>query len=255
MSGSIAIEDPGPGGGASHGVLFLRIDRPPVNVLSAADLETLAGAVADSRARDSRVLVVTGGPRAFSAGVEIAEHVPERAAIDRMLAAMRAAVAALVDSPAVTIAEIAGACLGGGAEIAAACDLVIAAEDARIGFPEIRLACFPPAGASLLPLKIGEPRAADWILSGRSVSGREAGAAGFATRVVPAAALRRETLRASAEIASRSPVALRGALDGIRASRRRALATGGSLASAEAAYRSLAGDAALARAVHDWGRV
>jgi cyclohexa-1,5-dienecarbonyl-CoA hydratase len=252
--GSIGLEAPagGPPGGAAPGVAFLRIDLPPVNVLSAANLESLAGAVA--RARDARVLVVTGGPRVFSAGVEIAEHVPEPEAIDRMLAAMRAAVSALIRTPAVTVAEVAGACLGGGAEIAAACDLVFAAEDARIGFPEIRLACFPPAGASLLPLKVGEPRAADWILSGRSVSGREAAAAGFVSRVVASPELREETARAAAEIASRSPAAIEGALGVLRANRRRALESGGSLEAAEAAYRRLAGDAALGSAVAEWRR-
>jgi enoyl-CoA hydratase/carnithine racemase len=249
VAGSIGWDRASGDGGGVVG--WLRIDRPPVNVLTTSDLGAIASCVAE--AREERVIVVTGGPRLFSAGVEIAEHRPVPAEIDRMLAAMRAAVAALVETPAVTIAEVAGACLGGGAEIAAACDLVVAAEDARIGFPEIRLACFPPAGSSLLSLKIGEPRAADWILTGRGISGREAGAAGFASRVVPAAALREETRRLAGEIASRSAAAVRGALSVLRGTRRAALAAGGTLAAAEAAYRGLAGDPALARAVADWG--
>jgi cyclohexa-1,5-dienecarbonyl-CoA hydratase len=239
--------------GTPAGVAFLRLDFPPVNVLSGEALRSLADAVRRAP-REARVLVVTGGPRAFSAGVEIAEHVPDPVAIDAMLEAMRSAVTALVESPAVTIAEVAGACLGGGAEIAVACDLVFAAEDARIGFPEIRLACFPPAGSSLLPLKVGEPRAADWILSGRAVSGREAGSAGFVSRVVSAGALHDETVRAAAEIASRSPAALGGALSVLRSSRRRALEPNGSLRTAEEAYRALAGDEALATAVAGWSR-
>lgn len=241
-----------PDGGGAVAVLRIRFDRPPVNVLSAADLEALARAIEVARVREPRVLVLTGLPRAFSAGVDVAEHAPEPAAIDRMLSAMRAVAAALVDTPAVTIAQVSGACLGGGAEIAAACDLVLAAQDARIGFPEIRLACFPPAGSAFLPLRIGTARAADWILTGRSVSGREAGEAGFASRVCRGDALEEETRRVASEIASRSPAALRAALASLRAPRREALSAGGALDSAERAYRALAGDPDLARAVSEW---
>ncbi|HEV2063427.1 MAG TPA: enoyl-CoA hydratase-related protein, partial [Thermoanaerobaculia bacterium] len=128
----------------------------------------------------------------------------------------------------------------------------LAAEDARIGFPEIRLACFPPGGAALLPLKVGEARAADWILTGRVVSGSEAAETGFATFACPAAALDEETGRLAEELLSRSPAALRAALGVLRAPRRQALA--GALRSAEDAYRGLAGSEDLARAVLSFGR-
>ena len=164
---------------------------------------------------------------------------------------MRAVLEALVASPAVTVAAVSGACLGGGAEIAAACDLVLAAEDARIGFPEIRLACFPPGGAALLPLKVGETRAADWILTGRVVSGSEAAETGFASRACTAAALDEESGRLAEDLLSRSPAALRAALGVLRAPRRQALA--GALLSAEEAYRGLAGSEDLARAVSSFG--
>jgi len=199
----------------------------------------------------ARVLVLSGRGRAFSAGVSVADHVPEPARIREMLAAMRGVLEALVGAPAVTIAAVSGACLGGGAEIAAACDFVLVAEDARIGFPEIRLACFPPGGTALLPLKVGEARAADWILTGRVLSGREAAASGFATRVCPPADLRAETDRLAAELAARSPAALAAARDLLRAPRRAALERALSLA--EAAYEKLAGNEDLARAVRDWG--
>ena len=144
----------------------MRIDRPPANVLDIAALGELTRAVRG--AGDARVLVLSGLPTAFSAGVDIAEHAPEPEAIRRMLAAMRELLGALVETPAVTLAAISGACLGGGAEIVAACDLALCADDARIGFPEVRLACFPPGAVALLPLLIGAARAADWILSGRT---------------------------------------------------------------------------------------
>jgi cyclohexa-1,5-dienecarbonyl-CoA hydratase len=230
-----------------NGLARVSIQLPPVNVLRVAHLEEMARLVQE--AVEARVLVLSGLPRAFSAGVEIAEHAPESGAIDRMLGAMRKLLTALIESPAVTVASVSGACLGGGAEIAAACDFVLAAEDARIGYPEIRLACFPPGAAALLPSRIGEARAIDWILTGRSFSGREAAAAGFAARAVPAAALKHETDRLAGELLARSPAALDAARNLLRESRREALLR---LDQAEGAYRKLEGSRDLERAVLDF---
>jgi cyclohexa-1,5-dienecarbonyl-CoA hydratase len=242
--GGIALSRPA----AGRADLELRI--PPVNVLAASDLDRIAALCIETR--DARVLVVTGLPRAFSAGVSVPEHDPEPEAIERMLGAMRRALTALLEVPAVTIAAVSGACLGGGAEIAAACDLVLAAEDARIGFPEIRLACFPPGAAALLPVRIGDARAADWILTGRTVSGREAAEAGFAGRAVEPEALARETDRLAEELLSRAPNALSAARALLRQARRDALAA--ALPRAEDAYRSLAGDESLRRAVREFSK-
>jgi len=163
---------------------------------------------------------------------------------------MRKVLEGLLAAPAVTVACVSGACLGGGAELAAACDLVFAAEDAKIGFPEIRLSCFPPGGCALLPARIGSSRAADWILSGDTFSGRDAVEAGFASRCYPAARLEDETARFAAILLSRGPAALGAATRLLREDRRRALAEG--LSRAEDAYRTLAGDPDLAKAVRDF---
>ncbi len=227
----------------------LRIHLPPVNVLGVADLANLA--VAIEEARDARVLVLSGLPRAFSAGVAVAEHEPEPERIEAMLSAMRRVLVALVDAPAVTVAAVAGACLGGGAEIAAACDILLAAEDARIGFPEIQLACFPPGAVALLPVRMGETRAAEWILTGESFSGRQAFETGFATRAVAASALERETELLTRALLDRGAEALSAARDLLRQARREALRN--VLPRAEEAYRRLAGNADLARAVREFG--
>ncbi len=216
-----------------------------MNVLSGSDLEDLARAVEANP--EARILMLTGLPRAFSAGVDVGEHAPEKEAIERMLAAMRRALSALLETSAVTIARVSGACLGGGAEIAAACDVIFTAEDARIGFPEIRLACFPPGACVLLPGRVGAARAAAWILSGDAVSGREALEAGFASECYPAGELSRETDRFAAALLSRGPAAVKAATRLLREPRRAALANG--LPAAEDAYRSLAGDPDLAREV------
>jgi cyclohexa-1,5-dienecarbonyl-CoA hydratase len=228
----------------------LDIHLPPVNVLGVEDLETLAGRLEEASGAD--VLVLSGLPRAFCAGVDVADHAPEAPAIERMLAAMRRVLGGLVASPAVTVASVSGACLGGGAEIAAACDFVFVAEDARVGFPEIRLACFPPGAAVLLPLRVGDARAAEWILTGETFSGREAARVGFAARAFPAGRLFRETERIVADLLQRGPQALSEARDLLRRGRREALASG--LPRAEEAYRRLAGNVDLAKAVEGFGR-
>lgn len=226
----------------------IAIRIPPVNVLDVAALGELARRVAE--AGEARVLILSGLPGCFSAGVEVAEHVPERGAMEKMLGAMRAALAALIESPAVTIASVSGACLGGGAEIAAVCDLVVVSEEARIGFPEIRLSCFPPGAAAFLSGRVGEARAAEWILTGNAFSGREAAEAGFATRAVAPALLEQETERLAEALLSRSPLALASARELLRAGRREALAR--VLPRAEDAYRKLEGSADLARAVSEF---
>lgn len=228
----------------------LRILLPPANVLGAAALDELSRAV--NLAEPARVLVLSGLPKAFSAGVDVAEHAPEPGAIDRMLAAMRGVLEALLRTPAVTLASVSGACLGGGAEIVAACDLALASEDARVGFPEVRLACFPPGGVALLPARIGEARAADWILSGRTLSGREAESAGFVSRAVAPARLADETDRLAERLCALGREGLSAARDLLRANRREALEK--RLPPAEDAYRRLAGDEDLAKAVRDFGK-
>jgi cyclohexa-1,5-dienecarbonyl-CoA hydratase len=229
----------------------IRIDAPPVNVLDASLLNELERAIRAASPR-ARLLVLRGLPRAFSAGVSVAEHAPEPAAIETMLRAMRGVLDALIESGAGTLASVSGACLGGAAEILCACDLSVVADDARIGFPEIRLACFPPGAAALLPVRIGEARAADWILAGETRSGREAAEAGLASRAVRPELVDAETERLAARILSASPAALGLARDLLRRGRREALRT--RLPEAEDAYRKLAGSEDLARAVRDFGR-
>ncbi|HEY7369864.1 MAG TPA: enoyl-CoA hydratase/isomerase family protein [Thermoanaerobaculia bacterium] len=223
----------------------IAIERPPVNVLDVESLQRLAHEIA--LAPPARVLLLRGLPRAFSAGVEVAEHEPEPSRIAAMLSAMRGVLESLLAVDAVTVAVVSGACLGGGAEIASACDLVLAAEDAKFGFPEIRLACFPPGAAALLPAAVGAARAADWILTGRSFSGVEAAQAGLAARALPADALESAADALAAELTSRGARALAAARDLVREPRRRALEH--VLPRAEEAYRGLAGSEELREAV------
>jgi cyclohexa-1,5-dienecarbonyl-CoA hydratase len=128
------------------------------------------------------VLLLRGaGERAFCAGVAVEDHVGDR--IAPMLRRFHGALRRLRDLPSITVAVVHGHCLGGGMELAAACDLVIAAAGARFGQPEIKLGCYPPWAAAAYPALLGAPRTFDLLLTGRPWSAEEAHAAGFVARL------------------------------------------------------------------------
>ncbi len=159
----------------------------------------------DSRA-DISAVVFQGSTRAFSAGVDIEAHLPEH--IRETLAAFHALIRAIIASRTITIAAVRGICLGGGAELAAVCDMVYTARDATWGFPEIKLASFPPVAAVVLASIIGQKRAAELILTGRQFSGNQAAAMGLANRSVAADKLESVVGRTLTELRSLSPAAL-----------------------------------------------
>ena len=152
------------------------------------------------------VILFEGDERAFSAGVDIAAHIPEQ--IHEMLTSFHAVIRAVAASRKVTIAAVRGACLGGGAEAASVCDMVYTARDATWGFPEIKLGCYPPVAAVVLPALVGQKRAAELILTGRQVSGDEAVAIGLATRSGRGEELHAMVDETLSQIRQLSPVAL-----------------------------------------------
>jgi len=129
------------------------------------------------------VIVLSGEGVHFSAGVDIPSHSPDTAG--EMLEKFHTLVRKLVRTTKVTLAAVRGYCLGGGAELAMACDIVVTAESAHWGFPEIRLGCFPPVAAAALAAVVGQKRAAELVLTGRTFDGREAVQLGLANRAVP----------------------------------------------------------------------
>ena len=159
----------------------IALHNPPLNVIDVPMMQEMQQALDEIEARsDIAVIVFEGDERAFSAGVDIKAHVPEQ--VHEMLAAFHSVIRAIVASRKVTIAAVRGACLGGGAELAAVCDLVYTARDATWGFPEIKLGCYPPVASVALPALIGLKRASELILTGRQVSGDEVVAIGLANR-------------------------------------------------------------------------
>lgn len=164
-------------------VARITLDHPPLNVIDIPMMEELGRALADIETRPAvTVIVISGAGKAFSAGVDVAAHTPGK--VEEMLAKFHGVIRALVATKKVTIASVHGHCLGGGAELATVCDLVHTAADAQWGFPEIKLGCYPPVACTVLAALVGQKRAAELILTGRTISGREAAGIGLATSAV-----------------------------------------------------------------------
>jgi cyclohexa-1,5-dienecarbonyl-CoA hydratase len=164
-------------------VARIELRHPPLNVIDVPMMEELFQALSEIEARpDIAIVVIRGGGKAFSAGVDVAAHTPDK--VEQMLAKFHGVIRALVATKKVTIAAVHGHCLGGGAELAMVCDIVYTAEDAQWGFPEIKRGCYPPVACAALAALVGQKRASELILTGRSISGKEAAQIGLATAAV-----------------------------------------------------------------------
>jgi enoyl-CoA hydratase len=193
------------------------LNRPKqLNALSGPLMDALVAALEEFDADpDVRAIVLGGNERAFAAGAdidELAEATPvtlyENRRIDRW-DAIRGLRTPLV-------AAVSGWCLGGGCELAMACDLIVASETARFGQPEINLGVLPGAGGTQrLTRAVGKALAMDVILTGRTLSAREANAHGLVARVVAKEAWLAEAKRVARAIAERSPIAVRLAKEAV----------------------------------------
>jgi enoyl-CoA hydratase/carnithine racemase len=209
------------------GVALVRLNRPPLNPLSFALLGSLADhAVALEADPTVKAVVVAGSEKALAAGADITEFGgPDDAR--RIGAQFRAAFDALAKIPRPVIAAVRGFALGGGLELALACDLRVAADSARLGQPEILLGIIPGAGGTQrLPRLVGPARAKELVWSGRQVRADEALAIGLVDRVVPAEAVEATALEWAASFASGAVVAMGLAKRAIDRGLDRALATG-----------------------------
>lgn len=214
------------------GVATITIDRPPLNVLTIALLERLELILRDLQAEpELRLIVLRGAGRAFSAGVDVGEHIG--ASLQPMLDAFDHASRMLVEADIPTMAVVQGSALGGACELVALCDLVIAAEEARFGTPEITLGVTPPVGAAVFPSLVGRPRANALVLTGAPISGRDAAAWGLIWRAVPADRLEEEANAVIETFRGRSAASLRLAKRTIALSSRPALLAAISAAHAE----------------------
>lgn len=189
------------------GVALLRLDRPKVNALSIRLLEQLRAAADELIADPPGAVVVTGGERVFAAGADIAEFGgPDEA---RHIGGLfRDALGAVAAIPRFTIAAINGVALGGGCELALACDWRIAADNARLGQPEILLGIIPGGGGTQrLARLVGVARAKEIIITGRQVKAQEALQIGLVDELAPPEEVHGRALAKAAELAAGAVVA------------------------------------------------
>ncbi len=167
-------------------ILWLVLDRPPLNILSIEMLDQLTAAMHDAIKDPPHLIVITGtGEQAFCAGVDIRDHLDGRE--KEMLRAVYdncAAFEELRSKNIPTVALVKGHALGGGCEMAALCDTVIAHENATFGLPEISLGVFPPVAAVYFPALIGHNATMRLMLTGETINAREALRLGLAHQVL-----------------------------------------------------------------------
>jgi enoyl-CoA hydratase len=197
-------------------VATLTLDRPrALNALDPPTLEALAAALGEVAADPGvRALVLTGaGDRAFSAGADIAAMAAMSASEGHAFSRLGHGVAAAIEAlPIPAVAALGGVALGGGLELALACDLLVASERARLGQPEINLGLIPGfGGTQRLVRRVGLGRARELIYLGRVLPAAEALAIRLVDRVVPPERLAAEAAALASELADKAPVALRQA--------------------------------------------
>lgn len=163
----------------------LTIDRPPVNILNIAAMEEINDALESLIDNsDVKVLVISGtGEKAFSAGVDVSDHTEDK--VDKMLEVFHDIFRKMSRLDQVTVAAIKGLTLGGGCEVAIFCDMIIAADNVKIGQPEIKLAVFPPIALLVFPRLVGLKRASELLLSGKVIDAVEAERIGLINKIVP----------------------------------------------------------------------
>jgi cyclohexa-1,5-dienecarbonyl-CoA hydratase len=186
-------------------VVRITLNHPPLNVIDLEMMgELLAALEQIETIAEISTIVFMGSERVFSSGVDIAAHAPE--SVRNMLTAFHGVIRAVVATKKLTIAAVRRHCLGGAAELALLCDIVYASPDSVWGFPEIKLACFPPVASVALTSIVGQKLAAEMVLTGRTINGQEALAAGLVNGVAEDP----ETLIAEclSRVAQLSPAAL-----------------------------------------------
>ncbi len=190
-------------------VARITLARPPVNILNIAMMGEINDALGECALQHDLVAIVfdaAEGCRAFSAGVAVEEHVD--GTIFQMLDAFHSIFRNLEQIARPTLAMVDGAALGGGCELVAACDIVIASDRAHFGQPEIKLGVFPPVAAVLLPRVIGEKRARELILTGELIEAAEALRLGLVNYVLPPKQVEAKTAELLAKFRNLSAAAL-----------------------------------------------
>ncbi len=190
-------------------VAKITINRPPLNILDIETLRELNKALKQVK-KDDSVSVVTlegAGDRAFSAGVDIKDHLPEK--VDELLETFHEVFYSLFDLDRPTIAVVNGYALGGGCEVATACDMIIASDRSVFGQPEINAGVLPPPATVLFPKLIGRRKAFELILTGDRIDAKEAERIGLINKAVPVDKLDEAVNELVSKLSEKSPIVLR----------------------------------------------
>jgi enoyl-CoA hydratase len=195
----------------ANGVGTIRLNRPKVlNALNLALMDELVRTLKEmERDEEIRCVLLTGGSRYFAAGADI-DEMAEASSVEMLLKDQFAQWEYIRRFSKPLLAAVSGYALGGGCELAMACDMIIASETAEFGQPEIKLGVMPGAGGTQrLTRAVGKARAMEMVLTGRTLSAREALAAGLINRIVPVELLEQEAREWAEEVAAQAPVAVR----------------------------------------------
>lgn len=191
------------------GVAKISLNRPPLHIINAEMLPELNLALDKANNDDSVALVeITAvGDRAFSAGVDVKDHLPEK--VGSTIPTFNQTLAALHNLDKPTVAVVRGVALGGGCELAIACDMIVAAENARFGQPEIAVGAIAPVAVVLLPRLIGRKKAFELIMTGEVITAAEAKQIGLVNVVVPENELDESARKLMDKLKEKSPVVLK----------------------------------------------
>ncbi len=186
------------------------ITNPPVNILTGEVMKEMIHLLREvSNNREYRVVVLKGEGKAWSAGADVSEHLPGK--FRDMLKVFGDLCELLREYQLPTIAAVNGMCLGGGCEVAAMCDFIIASEKAKFGQPEIKVGVFPPAAAAHFARKYGIATALEIILTGDTFDAETSQRMGLVTKVVPVDAFDEEVNKFAERLTGNSRVVLRHA--------------------------------------------
>lgn len=169
----------------SEGVASVVLNRPPVNVLHIPMMAELEAALAGFASANVAAVVIRAEGKAFCAGVDVADHTADK--VRDMIARFHGIFRRLAATDALTIAAVHGAALGGGCEVACFCDVVLAADTAKFGQPEVQVGVFPPVAAAVLPLRVGWAKAVEITAVGETIPAIEAHRIGLVSHVYPSA--------------------------------------------------------------------
>ena len=195
---------------------WLVLSRPPLNIVDLKMMEEMIKAFDEIEESEAVVVVISAEGKHFSAGAEIREHFPDMA--EKLISTFTELIRRIIRTDRITIAAVKGYALGGGCEIPLACDMILASESAKFGQPEIVLGHYPPVAISLLPRMIGLKKAYELILTGDSISAKDAEAIGLVNKVFSDEEFDKGVKEFVNNLLKKSPIALKLTKKALKAS-------------------------------------